>query len=181
MPTSAIGRFEKTLTEVRRLHPCLGLQVGFTLVEILIVLVLLGIIVTSATLAMPGRSEQDALTEARRLAALVEFAAEESRWTGTSLALQIDAAGYRFLRLDDDQRWQEIEQGNTLRARRLPGELSFGTFVLDSRIIEKRDETMPLARGHMPAFRLELVSSATTIEIEGQPNGKIHVTPKAGQ
>lgn len=155
-----------------------GLQAGFTLVEILVVLVLLGIIVSSASLAMRGGTEQDALTEAKRLAALVEFAAEESRWTGIPMALQIGDGGYRFLRLDDEQHWQEFAPDTTLRARRLPGELGFGTFFLESRVLQQRDEAMPLTRGRMPDFRLELVASATIIEIVGQPDGKVRVARK---
>lgn len=154
---------------------------GFSLVEILVVLILLGIIVTSATLAMPGRAEHDALTEARRLAALVEFAAEESYWTGAPLAFQISTTGYRFLRLGDDHRWMEFGPGSTLRARRLPMELGFGAFVLESRVLEKRDETMPLVRGRMPAFNLELIASESSLKIEGQPNGKVNVSWKKAQ
>lgn len=93
---------------------------GFTLLELLVVLVIIGITLSFAVLSLGLRGDQDIVREeGRRLAALIQLAGEEAILQGRQLALQVDTDGYRFLMLDK-QRWQPIEGDELLRERSLP-------------------------------------------------------------
>ena len=84
MPTSATGTSTETPRPAR----------GFSLIELLVVVLLVGIILTMATLAVgPTTGADDSAAEARRLAALLELAREQA--VLHALSLLRDRAGGR--------------------------------------------------------------------------------------
>lgn len=94
---------------------------GFTLVELLVVLVIVGITLSFAVLSLGLRSDKDIVSEeSRRIAALMQLASEEAVVQGRELAMQLDGGDYRFLVLDDNKKWQAIEADEVLRERSLP-------------------------------------------------------------
>jgi len=68
---------------------------GFTLIEILVVLALIGLLAGMAVLAA-GASGSGVEREARRLAATLHLAANESRLQGRVLGLRFDSRGYSY-------------------------------------------------------------------------------------
>ena len=77
-------------------------RVGFTLLELLIVLAIVGLI---ATLVVPRiGSGPDALldVEANRLASALALAAKEARLTGHTIVWRADGSAYAFTRSSDD-------------------------------------------------------------------------------
>lgn len=95
---------------------------GFTLLEMVVVLALIGVILGFARLSLGdggagARLEQDA----RTLAAALRLAQEEAVLDGRELGLCLAAEGYQFRRLVD-RRWQPLVDAQVLRARRLGGE-----------------------------------------------------------
>lgn len=94
---------------------------GFTLLEMVVVLALIGVILGFARLSLgdggaSARQEQDA----RTLAAALRLAQEEAVLDGRELGLCLAAEGYQFRRLVD-RRWETLAQAGALRARRLDG------------------------------------------------------------
>ncbi len=93
---------------------------GFTLVELLIVMVLVGVMGSMAVLAMgqadPGRLVQ---LEAQRLARLLELAEQEASIRGEAVGIELYAGGYRFLQTQGNG-WQAMNdalfQSRTLSA-----------------------------------------------------------------
>lgn len=79
---------------------------GFTLVELLIVMVLIGVMGGMAVLTMgqSGHGRRAAL-EAGRLAELLELAEQEAWVAGEIVGLELSSVGYRFLQWRDDG-WQ---------------------------------------------------------------------------
>ena len=71
---------------------------GFTLIETLVVLAILGALAGAAVLAV-GAADRGALaeTEANRLADRLQLAADEALVTGDTLQFEWDEDGYRFL------------------------------------------------------------------------------------
>ena len=70
------------------LNPKLSRTAGFTLLELLVVVLLIGIIANFAVLSMSGRALTDKLSvEAQRLNQLVQLAAEEAQVKGLNLGL----------------------------------------------------------------------------------------------
>lgn len=93
---------------------------GFTLLELLVVLVIVGITMSFAVLSLGLRSDKDVvLQESRRIAALMQLASDEAVVQGRELAMQFDGRDYHFLVLNKNS-WQDIEADEVLRERSLP-------------------------------------------------------------
>lgn len=71
---------------------------GFTLLEVLVVILLIGIIATFAVMSIGDRSTADRLErEASRLQQVIRLAAEEAQIKGVEMGLERTETGYRFL------------------------------------------------------------------------------------
>lgn len=84
---------------------------GFTLIEVLVVLVLIGIIISFAVLKVGGDRRADELDRAARtFAAVLELASDAAISRGEEWGVQIDSEGYRFVVLGQDK--QDDKQDN---------------------------------------------------------------------
>ena len=96
---------------------------GFTLLELLVVLVVIGILSSFAMLSTGLADRNKPLgKEAQRMLALLRMASEESVQRGAELGLRIDGNGYRFLRFDRDA-WKPLAD-DLFRERDLPAAIS---------------------------------------------------------
>ena len=97
---------------------------GFTLLELMVVLVLIGIISTFAVLSV-GRHDQAAAMEreTRRLATLIDMASNEAVIRGEELAIHFTATGYSFMVLQADG-WRELQDDDLLKPYTLPKGIS---------------------------------------------------------
>ncbi len=95
---------------------------GFTLIEVMVVMVIIGIMAGMAVSLMrpdPGRAAE---AEAWRLARLTERLGREAEMTGQVLALSWTADGYQFRRRDDDGTWVPLDSDSVFEPRRFePG------------------------------------------------------------
>ncbi len=98
-------------------------QSGFTLLEIMVVVVIVGIVVSMATLSMGVGQGRDLEQHAQRLKALIDLAAEEAILRGQELAVEVKGNGYSFIILEEDK-WNYLKDDDTLRPRKLPEHLS---------------------------------------------------------
>lgn len=107
---------------------------GFTLIELMVVVVIIGVILTFAVLAIGDGGLRDKVElEARRLTALLDLAGDEAILNGRELGLYLEQDGYRFLLLTPDG-WRPPDD-NLLRARQLPPGLALG-LVLEGLPVE---------------------------------------------
>jgi general secretion pathway protein H len=83
---------------------------GFTLLELLVVVFIVGIIAAMATLSVgTATRDRDARREAERLAALLKVAGEESQMRGRQFGLTFYGSGYEFAEMNADSgEWQPI-------------------------------------------------------------------------
>ncbi|NNJ94973.1 MAG: type II secretion system minor pseudopilin GspH [Halobacteria archaeon] len=108
-----------------RAHPAVpaGVAAGFTLLELMVVLVLVGIIFTFAMLSFGGDDIAEMMEEeTRRLETLIRLAADESVIRGQELAIRFTGEGYEFMELQETG-WQVPENDRLLRAHTLPPEV----------------------------------------------------------
>lgn len=138
-------------------------QNGFTLIELIVVIVIVAILFTYTTLAIRGNSPADAIKEeARRLERLIELALEESILRGDEYGIEIFIDGYRFLSLIDEQ-WQPITQDAILRERELPGDMEIETHLEDSPLVVDLS-TDPLSDDQVDLDESGETEEATTAE-----------------
>jgi general secretion pathway protein H len=107
---------------------------GFTLLEILVVVVIMGIIVSMAMLSvnMLGR-DSEVEDQAKRFWAVLQQTKEESELQSVNVGVFISAEAYEFLRFDQRQNlWIPIGDDKLYATRRLPEGLRFRLW-LDSR------------------------------------------------
>jgi general secretion pathway protein H len=99
-----------------------GRHAGFTLIEVMVVVLIIGITVSLAVLTIGGGGEDPAETEARRLSALLDIVREEAILQGRSFGLRFEPDGYQFFILGGEE-WQPVEGDQLLRERTLPDSL----------------------------------------------------------
>ena len=153
---------------------------GFTLIEMLVVLMIMGLFVGLVTAVTRPDDRAVLELEAQRLATLLDFAATKSRLTGKSIAWTAQGKEYRFWQYYEDSGWSEIRDGELLRARTLP----HGVTISDMRIETLRPqgamrlEFVPY--GPNLVFTIEISLGAEYYYISATPAGDMQVSPRRG-
>jgi type II secretion system protein H len=95
---------------------------GFTLIEILVVIVIIGIVTVGAVLSMSFTGpERELRTEGDRLADLMNYAQEQGELQTRELGLYCTDHSYKFLAFDARrQLWVPIADDDALKPRTLP-------------------------------------------------------------
>lgn len=110
---------------------------GFTLIEILIVMVIVGIIMAVAFLSFGILGDDRGLEkEARRLSSLIEVISEDAEIQGREFGLEFMLAGYRFVEHDPlvDQ-WFEVQGDDYMRQRDLDEGVEFELVIEDRKVL----------------------------------------------
>ena len=153
---------------------------GFTLVEMLVVLLIMGLFVglVGAIVRPDGRGL--VRVEAERLAQLLELAAAESRYTGQPLAWSADRYGYRFWRMAGDGGWSEARDSDLLRARTLPRGMVISGLRIENRPADGATRLEFAAQGAPLSFTVEISLGPAHYAVERSPVGEFQVLPDAG-
>ncbi|MBS0417097.1 MAG: type II secretion system minor pseudopilin GspH [Proteobacteria bacterium] len=100
---------------------------GFTLIEIMIVVVIIGVISAAVLLSvnLTGR-DRDLEKESDRLLALVNYAREQAEMQTRDFGIVVHDDGYQFVAYDTRrQLWREVYEDDALHLRMLPAGLDF--------------------------------------------------------
>ena len=153
-------------------------QSGFTLLETLAVLTIMGVILSLIVVNFGKDEKQQLQQESHRLALLMSHASATARSTGQPLAWSFKQGGYQFLQRTTNRiGWQIIASDQTLRQRQLPP----GIQILDQRI-----EGVRLAANEMiifspsginAPFSLTLASKYASTKLTGNLLGNISEEP----
>ena len=114
---------------------------GFTLIEILVVIVIIGTIVSVVVLSTGVIPEdQELRTERTRLTALLETVQDEAMMQGREFGLEIMTSAYRFVEFDPLTRsWMEVPYDELYRLRELPEGVEFELYIDDKRVLLTED------------------------------------------
>jgi general secretion pathway protein H len=163
---------------------------GFTLVEILVVVVIMAIVISLAILSVGTTGRDTQLDEeSRRIEGLVGLLHERALLEGRDFGLRIEPGAYEFVVYDQRRdRWTTLDQEHEFRRRDLPKGVSF-QLELDSQIVvikpmdrNLKSDTSPqapqlaiAASGEGTPFRLTLLrdGTASRASVDGDALGKI--------
>jgi general secretion pathway protein H len=162
---------------------------GFTLVEILVVVVIMAVVISLAVLSI-GVTGRDAQLdeETRRLEGLLTMLHERALLEGRDFGLRIEPSAYEFeVYVPAHDRWERMNQELEFRHRELPKGLAF-QLQLDSQTVVLKpvdknlsSDLLPnpqvaiAASGEGTPFRLTLLRAATHAQasVDGDAFGKI--------
>ena len=168
-------------------------QSGFTLLEIMIVVVIVGLL-ASVVAPMVSKSADDLLKEqADRFIALVKLAQDESILQSRQLGLKMDTEGYSFLQQQDDSNdWVFFSEG-PFRERKLSSSTKTSLYLdgIDISLENDKEESFEgdedekklkpqvfiLSSGEMTPFNYELAfPTGSRIKIEFDAIGNVKRT-----
>jgi len=153
---------------------------GFTLIEMLVVLVIMGLFVGLVSVIVQPDDRALLRLEAERLAQLLDFAAADARLTGRSISWTADDSGYRFSRATGDAGWLEIRDTDLLRARVLPRGMSVSALRVENMRPQGPMRLEFTPEGASLAFTITLSLGAAAYAVVGSPVGEITITPREG-
>jgi general secretion pathway protein H len=126
---------------------------GFTLVEILVVVVIMAVIISLAVLSMGVTGRDSGLDEeTRRIEGLIGLLHERALLEGRDFGLRLEPSAYEFVVYDPyKDRWTSLNQEREYRHRDLPKGLSF-QLELDSQVVVLKavDKTFASDQGPPP-------------------------------
>jgi type II secretion system protein H len=113
---------------------------GFTLIELMVVIVIIGLLTVTTLLSLGGSGRDSQLEQERdRLGGLIDYVRERAALQTVEYGLRCEQGGYRFLMYDTRKGlWVEDLLDDVLRARTLPAGLEIALVVEDRPIVLPR-------------------------------------------
>lgn len=113
---------------------------GFTLIEVLIVIIIVGVVMTFVSLNI-GAKPSSAKHAAQQLQSLLELARDEAILKGQVLGWQMSSQNYSFSRYKN-KTWQPLTADKLLRSYNLQPELEY-KLLLDNSKVKINDKSLP--------------------------------------
>jgi general secretion pathway protein H len=162
MPTLATGTSVNNTRSAARARSS-----GFTLVEIMIVVFIIGLITAAAIITFGGESRDTELDrEGERLSALFDYVREQAELQTRDYGFRVNNVGYSFVVFDVLQnQWRTADEDDALRQREFPEGLEPQVVVDGRRIVldqkerdidELKPQVMIFANGDLTSFEISL-------------------------
>lgn len=152
-----------------------GKSSGFTLIEILIVLVIIGITIGLVAVNF-GRDEKAELKEtANRLSLILQAANNEAIASGKSLAFISNTSSYGFYHRNAERQWSKQINDAPFNDNQLPASTSIVDLQIDETRVPIAAPLVFSSSGFNPAFSIVLASSDIRIVVIGESSGDIYV------
>lgn len=165
---------------------CLNTEKGFTLIEILVVIAILGIIVTFVVLNVDLRSRAKVVEQtANELLLLMQAAQQQAILQQQPMGISIQSDGYSFwqyIETSDSVIWQPIEQDNVFTPRHLPNGVHLRLTLLTTKADSASDSTAPslvfAIDGTQAPYKLTISIEDNPVHyiLAGQANGDLSLT-----
>jgi general secretion pathway protein H len=160
------------LARARRKLRCAA-AAGFTLIEMMVVVLILGVLAAVVGLAAAPGDAAMAESEARRLCALLELAMAEPRASGQSIAWSAEHNAYSFWHRDEAGDWRRFPSDSVYRQRLLPLPAALATVRLDGREAAPGESITFAPYGLRAAIRATLSTHTVQFSIEGDVLGRV--------
>lgn len=133
-------------------------QRGFTLFEILIVMVIISIIMGMAVLSFPNPAKDRLKLARERMQQMYQVAQDEAIFEGKEIGINYWKTGYAFMEFDGEK-WLPIEGDRQLKSYELPDGIQV------SLVLEGIDTVMPADAREKPQVYLFSSGEATPFEV----------------
>jgi general secretion pathway protein H len=150
---------------------------GFTLVELLVVMVVMGIALGIVVVQLMPDDRTSLREEAARLALLLENAGLEARSSGRSMAWSSENTSYLFWKKNNYNDWTRIEDDTIFRPRELIQGIQIGEVTLDNQPIQSGEHLALSSSAFAPPFRIHMSNKSFSTTIIGKSTGEVIVQP----
>ena len=177
--TLAHGIFDHAMTRPRVRRPSSSGRAGFTLLEILVVIVIVAI-GTGLVVATLDRDERGTLErESRRFAGALEYAAQRAQMRHETLGVSASAvmpSQWRFWIRGDDGRWRALSGDSALAPHVLPAPLAAQPLTFGGRALPA-DAIVPLrASGRNEPYAFGLRGEAFEAVVAADPLNRVAIS-----
>lgn len=155
---------------------------GFSLIELLVVVAIVGVIALAATLAIGGSADRQLRREAERFQALTGQACEQAELSGREIGIVVGTAGYSF-RLLARTDWQDFPDDSPLRPRQWVDGLH-ADLAREGRTVDlaSAGATAPqlvcFSSGELTPFALTLaLGDAPRLRVRGADDASVRIEP----
>jgi type II secretion system protein H len=149
---------------------------GFTLIEILVVLVILAVAGGLALVTLDRDERGTAAREAKRFAGALQYASSRAQWRNEMLGVSAEGNYVRFWRRDSSgERWLPVADDDALSARRLPDPLAAAGLAYAGQPISP-DTIVPLRpTGRNEPFSFALASPSWRVVLVADPLNRVSI------
>ena len=157
------------------------LQQGFTLIEILVVMLLLGIVMTIAVISIGNTQSEQVEEDMRRLLQIVRLAHEEAIIRQQTLAIKFSPHGYNLQRYDARNKvWMPVTEPAFFQPRELDESYEIKLFQDGISVSLKEEDggkILMYSSGEMTPFELDvsLVDSELNYRLTGDLMGTLEI------
>lgn len=145
---------------------------GFTLIEIMVVLVIVGILAVGLSLGLDSLRGRDEARAAERLRRVLEATAQRATTRGQPLAVELLADGYRFRQLSANGNWQGLEDPPVFAERVLPTGFAWGKLQRDGHSRPAAGQQLVFGQ-RPPEYALELRTPNGDLRYTGKLSGEV--------
>ena len=150
-------------------------RAGFTLIEVLVVVAVIGIAAAFVVVNVTGDDRRAAEREAARLAGALEHAAALAQWRSQTFGFSADGSGYRFWRRGGDNRWTAVRDEDILAPRALPAQWTIAPVSYAGAPVNA-DVIFPFRpSGRNEPYTLALFSPSWTFVVVADPLNRVQV------